>query len=531
MNANKRDNWKKKQTGATIRYGAEGGTVDEHMLEQSVNPIEPDSRKFQLYYFTKDFTYMRGERANASPVEDRTLLFISGGPGQVNRPGNDNFSDLAGYRIVYFHLRGAGFSQLPASNEYDTFLRTSYAVRDIEAIRKDLLGEKPWSAIIGHSYGTVLAQQYAHEYGLPGTRKLILSAPMSRHQPMKETLQFSTLESIYNSQFFDFVTESGFEINKTVADGAKDIEKRAEDEFGSVHFVAEMYERPRMQEVLREKKLDYSLAFFKALRRLRQIGWLPHDEDLAKGSNENVDTVQQLAGLVIAKEILEKLSQSYGKLDLGNRLKEVIGTPLNRELMAQLQVGRAYFSAGHVNTPRVYYCFTIQDGLDETFVRSIERGADVNAAIKSLGGKHSDMNKALSIINVENEGIERWDPKKYDHRVPTLILKGGADPVTEGGQAEYVFRQALRGERILIEFPGIGHSMSLPRMIEENKNTRDYLLEKFIGGDFGYFKQSVLPQVRRAYSDLLRKESHGRYGALNVQAKYISGISGQEVDW
>src|SRR5262249_8475402 len=62
----------------------------------------------------------------------------------------------------------------------------------------------------------------------------------------------------------------------------------------------------------------------------------------------------------------------------------------------------------------------------------------------------------------KDEYIVPWDPAKYRHSVPTLILKGGADPVTAAGQAEYYYTDALSGARTLIEFKGVGHSFYFP---------------------------------------------------------------------
>jgi pimeloyl-ACP methyl ester carboxylesterase len=542
--------WTKEQTAAKIRYGSEaqGSVVEEHLVEQLVDPEKDDGPTFYLYYFTKDFTFMRPASAKSKPdVRDRTVLFMSGGPGEVNRPGSSNFGDLDGYRIVYFHLRGAGFSQLPASNYYDRFLRTKYAVEDIEAIRKNLLGEKkPWAAIIGHSYGTVLAQQYAHKHG-EYVEKLVLSAPFSRHHSTKETVQFNSLKKIYDAEFFKFLKELKTSVDvadviNLVATRAQEVSDRAEEEFGSVHFLAEIYgrlltkddEATRFISLLKEKRLDYSLAFFKALRRLRQIGWLPHDEDLAKGSNENVDTVQQLAALLIAKEILEKESDSYSIVQLNKWLEYLLRRSSDSELLenltAQVMNAEMYFKAGHVNTPRVFYVVSIYDGLNETILKKVRAEADVKGAILSLGGNQSGMNESLCRIAVENDAIKGWNPKQHIHEVPTLILKGGADPVTQGGQADYVFREALCGKRVLIEFPGVGHSMSLPRMIEDNINTRDYLLQEFIAHDFDNLKRTVLPKVRGAFEELLKQDSHKRYRPLHVQAKCISR-SDEEVSW
>jgi pimeloyl-ACP methyl ester carboxylesterase len=542
LDINKIVKWGKKQTAPEMRYGSADSTVEEHLLEQCVDPDKHDSPTFYLYYFAKDLSYLRSTEIGKTPADERTILFVSGGPGQVNRPGSSNFGDVPGYRVVYFHLRGAGFSQLPASNYYDRFLRTRYAVEDIEAIRKDLLGEAPWTAVIGHSYGTVLAQQYAAKYGSQNKlKKLILSAPLSQHKIFAETRQFDNLEHIYRSNFFDFLqqlpglTHDG-EIGNTIAVEAQNISKMAEREFGSVHFLIDIYEDLQKQ---RDSKayhsFEYSLAFFKALRRLRHTGWLAHDEDLATGSTENVDTVQQLAGLMIANEILLKKPHSCNTDKIRERIRDLASTRFREEraqdVAMQIKIGQEYFKTDHVNTPRAYYVFTIYDGLNEMFMRTIEAGEkDMRAAIKSLGGTQSHINKALNTIAVENDPINRWDPRQYKHAVPTLILKGEADPVTEGEQAEYVFDHALTGDRALFKFPGIGHSMSLPRLIEKdekgnttNRNTRDYLLEEFVSHGFKHLEHVVLPKLQHAFDEPLRKmteEGVVEAGELKVNAQF-----------
>lgn len=535
--------WNNEQTAARIRYGSEseGSVVEERLVEQYVDSEKEDGPTFYLYYFSKDFTFLLKNRGNDKPnVENRTVLFMSGGPGEINRPGNGNFGDLAGYRIVYFHLRGAGFSQLPRNNYFDRFLRTRYAVEDIEKIRKDLLGDKPWAAIVAHSYGTVLAQQYAHKYGTERVGKLVLSAPLSRHKPTSETVQFRSLRKIYEAKYFDPLRELIPRISDIVAPKAEDVFKGAEEEFGSINFLAEVYgnalkeeteKRTKFEALLKEKKLDYSLAFFKALRRLRLIGWLPHNEDLAKGSSENVDTVQQLAGLLIAIEILQKESGSYDMTQLNKWLADLLRrsstSKTATEFSTQFANAEAYFKAGLANTQRVFYVVSIYDGVNERFLQNIDEKADVSSAIKALGGKQNGLNKSLSKIAVENEAIKRWDPRQFMHKVPTLILDGDADPVTQNGQAVYVFEEALDGDRAIIRFPGIGHSMSLPRMLDENVNTRDYLLEKFLAGGFRDLETTVLPKVRDAFSKLLKQESHIRFQPLEVQAEYISRSGGR----
>ena len=118
----------------------------ERFISVPLNPKNPSAEKFDLYYFV---------RMPAKGKQTKTVLFCAGGPGQIvqgpmSGPTFADFLTDNGYTVVYFHQRGAGFSQIPASNQYDRFLKTEYTVKDIEAIRRDFLGESgKWDAIIG----------------------------------------------------------------------------------------------------------------------------------------------------------------------------------------------------------------------------------------------------------------------------------------------------------------------------------------------------------------------------------------------
>ena len=93
--------------------------------------------------------------ANAPPV-----VFLHGGPGQ----GSAHFDALVGpylepsLRMVYFDQRGSGHSDRPPNGEYAivTF------VEDIEALRQAL--GVPRIALVGHSFGGLLALEYAARY-------------------------------------------------------------------------------------------------------------------------------------------------------------------------------------------------------------------------------------------------------------------------------------------------------------------------------------------------------------------------------
>ena len=182
----------------------------ERLIPVRIDHQRPSAGNFDLYYFV---------RMPAKGKATKTVLFCAGGPGQIvyGPMSGLTFADFLtdnGYNVVYFHQRGAGFSQIPASNRYDRFLKTEYAVKDIEEIRRDFLGESgKWDAIIGWSYGTVVAQQYAH-FHRDHVERLILIAPMSRHKfknsadafhaVLKEirSIDRDTLAQIYNLRRF-----------------------------------------------------------------------------------------------------------------------------------------------------------------------------------------------------------------------------------------------------------------------------------------------------------------------------------------
>jgi proline iminopeptidase len=93
--------------------------------------------------------------AGAPPV-----VFLHGGPGQ----GSAHFDALAGpfmerqLRVIYFDQRGSGHSERPASGDY----ALSTLVEDIEALRRTL--GVPKIALIGHSFGGLLALEYGAKY-------------------------------------------------------------------------------------------------------------------------------------------------------------------------------------------------------------------------------------------------------------------------------------------------------------------------------------------------------------------------------
>jgi len=422
--------------------------MSEKLISVPIDHKDLSKGKFDLYYFV---------RMPESGKGKRTVLFCAGGPGQmVHEPMSEiTFADFLtqnGYNVVYFHQRGAGLSQIPASNRYDRFLRTRYAIEDIEEIRRDFLGEHgKWDGIIGWSYGTVVAQQYTHSYR-DKVERLVLIGPMSRDKfknsgnPFDETIKAirnidrNTLANILKFTDFDDLSSHQKEaILDTVFmgdDKGPGIFDRAEDAFGSLQFVIESYCQLKKQNELQNYHLHmYSREFFQALRDLHVYGW-PTDR-------VNKTEEQLRIGHRIKEEVL--YSQQY-RDDCSNNQEEV----------------------SSASSRRAYYAIGAYDGIDLRFLREWLNNGKTHLwdALRKSGGKANDsgnINQYLGKIGIgDNEPIEPWDPAQYQHDAPTLILKGSADTVPAMGAAEHFFQNALTGPRTSIEFLGFGHNLELP---------------------------------------------------------------------
>jgi pimeloyl-ACP methyl ester carboxylesterase len=293
---------------------------NEHLISVPYDPFAAsvsDRDKFPLYYFTPQ----------SFDKSKPTILFCAGGPGQVPSNGRGNFLDsLKGdYNIVYFHPRGSGYSQVPPSNSYDKYLRIQFAVADIEAIRRSL-GISRWYAVIGYSYGSILAHQYTGMYGKGGQMntdnvdKLVLIAPMSRQglAHRADAIDFMeqmtrqerlNLERIYKIQFPKM---QGF--NEPILEAVQRVQDSIERQFGTLQFVIDEYEQlrdARGQDLLKEHSADYSKPFLAALRGLRFVGWFP---------GAAAETQRQL-GTLIATELGCKIKGFDWSVDI--RQKEI----------------------------------------------------------------------------------------------------------------------------------------------------------------------------------------------------------------
>lgn len=94
-----------------------------------------------------------------------SVLYVAGGPGEVlGKAAMESLSKAwPDANLVFYHLRGTGCSAFPLSDQYDQFMNSSLAVADLEVLREHL-GISRWAAVMGTSYGGVMAPLYANHY-------------------------------------------------------------------------------------------------------------------------------------------------------------------------------------------------------------------------------------------------------------------------------------------------------------------------------------------------------------------------------
>ena len=458
------------------RAGLKQSTECEHrLIPAPLNPNKESDGYFDLYYFVP--------KTGDHRPGGKNILFCAGGPGEMVIPGDDELwlSDLIGqgYNVVFFHLRGSGFSQIPASNEYDRFLRTKYAVNDLEAIRANFLNTEPWDAVVGYSYGTVLAQQRPKKRGdklkrlgahWPALHAPILTASDPRQAFEKythevEQIRREILERIQalgrsqrrengrgSTNRYEWIIWSirqNSESNRSDREKTFGIFRTIETQFTGEWFVIEKYNDLKEKGILANCGLDYSLDF-ENLRSLRFFGWNPLEQPIRV-----VDKLKEI-GNVLTQEILARRSNV-------NR----------RKVSDQHFSGNLYYGNLYVErSQRDYDVMGVYDGISRAFLREWlgEGRKDFAGAITRSAGKSQKefrLNRHIEKIGVfdsDIESIEPWDPAKYCHDVPTVILRGTADPVTAGGQAERYREFGLNGWKYFLEFDGVGHQYVLPEI-------------------------------------------------------------------
>jgi proline iminopeptidase len=109
-----------------------------------------------LYVTTSDSVKLFVKRSGTG----YPALFIHGGPGSnsyyFEKEGGDIFSKDV--QLIYLDQRGCGRSDTALNNDYSL----ACVVKDFDEVRQQL-GYKQW-VVMAHSFGGVLATEYAHQY-------------------------------------------------------------------------------------------------------------------------------------------------------------------------------------------------------------------------------------------------------------------------------------------------------------------------------------------------------------------------------
>jgi pimeloyl-ACP methyl ester carboxylesterase len=462
-------------SASVFKHPSKDRNIIQKLISVPLNPRNQLEGRFEQYY-----SVITPLAAKAK----KTVLFVSGGPGQMALPTDGTYAEFLvedEFNIVYFHLRGSGFSQIHPSNEFDKYLRTSYAVEDIEEIRQDLVRggfmreDGKWDAIIAYSYGTVLTQMYAYRYENK-VDKVVLIAPLTR-TVMSEVNQARdnlrrTLDKIYKAtdrvpsltlvsgKMTSILDVRGTEFSdlspgdkqrildeifgSTNIFGIHDpgLLERAETAFGNIQFVVDHYANLKKRGELSRYKLEkYDCSVFQQLRLLRLYGWY-------------------------GKRTALNAQKDIGRILRDGIIKDSIDGKDDCQREGPLSVN---------SSERAFYTINNWDGISVRLLREwvFNGRSDIRGALrKSAGEAHENRRVNDSIEKVgmdENEIFEAWDPLRYKHNRPTLILSGDADPIATGDQVRDFHKNALSGSRMLIRFPGVGHEISLPELSSERK--------------------------------------------------------------
>ena len=219
--------------------------------------------------------------------------------------------------------------------------------------------------------------------------------------------------------------------------------RKIDEIFGNPQFIIDDYFRLKDTGLLSAYDLGkYGRQFYRALRELRLVGTVTTTND-----------------------------QRDRRIRIGKVLRDsVLGNP-EMESGTSGKESQLHY--------RVLYNMWVHDGLDPKVLHTLyANGGNARNAVKAIGGtahREAKTNRWLNKIQIDEQlKIKPWDPADYPHRIDTLILTGDADPVTCCNQAKWWSSKALKGRRILITLPGVGHDMQMPEPIRsERERVRD----------------------------------------------------------
>jgi hypothetical protein len=316
---------------------------------------------------------------------------------------------------------------------------------------------------------------------------------------VNQWVQLGVLVEPLRTDNFCFVTEvrsDGTKLIDKIKNRLQTLLGALKKDYKHISFVFGNYRDLLERDAEFQKKYRYPKEFFKALQSLQFLGLAEKDPLL---SNDGRKEMQVNAAFFLGyylslndKQLgLEEIAEGNNATEAPflNQLKG-IEDPVcrarhqNRFHYAKRTLGQEG-SAGSNRANNVFGAF---DGNDQWIPKMLRSGIVCLSAeeIKSFANGPADQFKIarelIRRIGVSPETkICPWDPREFAHSVPTLILKGGADSVIAGCQAEYFFNNGLtRDRRVLVEFPGLGH-WTIPVVAKEYENEWWAALGELVG--------------------------------------------------
>lgn len=115
--------------------------------------------------------------------EGEPILVLHGGPGFFSDYLIPSFSELKNYQLIFYDQRGSGKTDFPKDT---TSITISNFVDDIEEVRKEFKLEK--LTILGHSWGALLALNYAQKHPERLKRMILIAPAPSNSEYYEKTL-------------------------------------------------------------------------------------------------------------------------------------------------------------------------------------------------------------------------------------------------------------------------------------------------------------------------------------------------------
>jgi pimeloyl-ACP methyl ester carboxylesterase len=391
--------WTPLETNEVSRSACEKEFSNPRWLKLHLDPFDRETAEFELFYFLP----------NGFDHKRRTVLIANGGPGGFSLPTMDTHETFHGdFNIVDFHFRGAGCSRIPLAKSNDFFIRSRYAIADLEALREKL-GLKKWDVIHGYSYGTALAQMYAYHYS-DKIGATILEGVFG-NWPRRKNFQYDT---VLKETLKNIVVLDGTDTLKALSPDEKNkVLETAYEKIASLHpnavWVTTTELAKKLQHSTKTAAQEKELRYLLALEFAIYAGWSPsHPKGLKR---------QAAVAAVLANEAFPQL-----------KFSKAIEKEVEIQYKKWLEIKQEYDSP--------------------------------HRSLKKITSRSLISKRVFDIIYEAD--LNNYEPSAFSHDVPSVIIQGDADAATPLDGALDVFETALKGPKHAYVVHGGAHGEILP---------------------------------------------------------------------